>query len=75
VTDLKRQIETFVEHYNEHPTPFLWTASADSILAKHKMRETGQNPARGHNASQGQRIVFWWDNWRPDQDSNLGPSP
>lgn len=34
VTDLKRQIETFVEHYNEHPTPFLWTASADSILAK-----------------------------------------
>ncbi|HYW75367.1 MAG TPA: IS630 family transposase, partial [Gammaproteobacteria bacterium] len=34
VTDLKRQIETFVEHYNEHPTPFMWTATADSILAK-----------------------------------------
>lgn len=34
VTDLKRQIETFVTHYNEHPTAFMWTATADSIFAK-----------------------------------------
>lgn len=34
VADLKRQIQVFVQHYNQHPTPFMWTASADSILAK-----------------------------------------
>ncbi len=34
VADLKRQIRTFVDHYNEHPMPFMWTATADSILAK-----------------------------------------
>lgn len=34
VTDLKRKINEFVEHYNQHPVPFVWTATADSILAK-----------------------------------------
>ena len=34
VSDLKRKIETFVKHYNHHPRPFRWTATADSILAK-----------------------------------------
>lgn len=34
VTDLKRKIEAFVEHYNRHPRPFMWSATADSILAK-----------------------------------------
>ena len=34
VTDLRRQIERFVDHWNEHPKPFIWTATADSILAK-----------------------------------------
>jgi len=34
VTDLKRQINAFVEHYNQHPTPFKWTATTESILAK-----------------------------------------
>lgn len=34
VPDLKRKINDFVEHYNQHPTPFMWTATADSILAK-----------------------------------------
>jgi putative transposase len=34
VTDLKRQINAFVEHYNQHPQPFMWTATAESILAK-----------------------------------------
>jgi putative transposase len=34
VTDLKRKISDFVEHYNQHPRPFMWTATAESILAK-----------------------------------------
>jgi putative transposase len=34
VTDLKRKINEFVEHYNHHPQPFMWTATAESILAK-----------------------------------------
>lgn len=34
VADLKRKINEFVEHYNQHPRPFMWTATADSILAK-----------------------------------------
>ncbi len=34
VTDLKRKINTFVDHYNQHPKPFMWTATTESILAK-----------------------------------------
>ena len=34
VSDLKRQINTFVDNYNQHPKPFKWAATADSILAK-----------------------------------------
>ena len=34
VTELKRRINEFVEHYNQHPRPFMWTATSDSILAK-----------------------------------------
>jgi putative transposase len=34
VTDLKRQINAFVDNYNQHPQPFMWTATAESILAK-----------------------------------------
>jgi hypothetical protein len=34
VHDLKRQINLFVDTYNQHPKPFKWTATADSILAK-----------------------------------------
>jgi transposase len=34
VTDLKRKISEFVEHYNQHPRPFMWTATTESILAK-----------------------------------------
>lgn len=32
--DLRRHIERFVEHWNTHPRPFAWTATADSIFAK-----------------------------------------
>jgi putative transposase len=34
VIDLKRGIGEFVRQYNQHPRPFLWTATAESILAK-----------------------------------------
>lgn len=34
VKDLVRKIDHFVEHYNDRSTPFVWTATADSILAK-----------------------------------------
>jgi len=34
VTDLRRRIDSFVAHWNQHPKPFVWTATADSILQK-----------------------------------------
>ena len=32
--ELIRRIETFVDHYNTRSRPFVWTATADAILAK-----------------------------------------
>ncbi len=34
VRQLVLQIQRYVEHYNVHKRPFIWTATADSILAK-----------------------------------------
>jgi transposase len=34
VRQLVDKIEEYVAHYNEHKRPFVWTATADSILAK-----------------------------------------
>ncbi|MFZ2234942.1 MAG: IS630 family transposase, partial [Dokdonella sp.] len=34
VADLKRKINEFVTHYNQHPKPIMWTATAESILQK-----------------------------------------
>lgn len=34
VTDLRRQIDRFVADWNQHPKPFVWTATSESILAK-----------------------------------------
>jgi transposase len=34
VKELVRKIDHFVEHYNAHTRPFVWTATAESILAK-----------------------------------------
>ncbi|EWH00315.1 DDE endonuclease [Halomonas sp. BC04] len=36
VKDLVNKIEYFADHYNEHASPFIWTATADSILEKVK---------------------------------------
>ncbi len=34
VKELVRKIDHFVEHYNTHTCPFVWTVTAESILAK-----------------------------------------
>jgi putative transposase len=34
VKELVEKITRFVERYNKHPHPFMWTATADSIFAK-----------------------------------------
>jgi putative transposase len=34
VKDLTEKIDAFVQHYNRSTRPFVWTATADSILAK-----------------------------------------
>lgn len=34
VRDLTTKINQYVEHYNQHTRPFVWTATADSILRK-----------------------------------------
>jgi len=34
VPQLVAKIDQFVQHYNRHARPFLWTASADAILGK-----------------------------------------
>jgi putative transposase len=33
VKDLVRKIDDYVTNYNQHPKPFIWTATADSIFA------------------------------------------
>jgi putative transposase len=34
VKELINKIDNFVSHYDKNPQPFVWTATADSILAK-----------------------------------------
>lgn len=34
VRELVRKIDDYVTHYNSHKRPFVWTATADSIIAK-----------------------------------------
>jgi transposase len=34
VTELEQAIAQYIEHHNNHPKPFIWTASAADILAK-----------------------------------------
>jgi hypothetical protein len=62
VPDLMRKINDFVEHYYQHPKPFMWNATADSTLAKLKrlvqvicgtsLPRTGAHvSAKGHRAN------------------------
>jgi hypothetical protein len=34
VPELEAAIQTYIEHHNAAPKPFIWTASAKDILAK-----------------------------------------
>jgi len=34
VRELVAKIQQYIDNYNRHPRPFIWTATADSILAK-----------------------------------------
>jgi len=34
VKDLVNKIDQYVEHYNANSRPFVWTATAESIIAK-----------------------------------------
>ena len=34
VDELEQAIAQYIEHHNKNPKPFIWTASADDILAK-----------------------------------------
>jgi len=34
VVDLQRAINDYLEHHNANPKPFVWTASASSIIEK-----------------------------------------
>ena len=34
VAELEQAIAQYIEHHNKNPKPFIWTASADDILAK-----------------------------------------
>ena len=34
VKDLVAKIDAYVQRYKQHPQPFIWTATADSIIAK-----------------------------------------
>ncbi|PWB81817.1 MAG: hypothetical protein C3F08_01130 [Candidatus Methylomirabilota bacterium] len=34
VADLKRKVDQFVQHYRQHPKPFVWATAAELILAK-----------------------------------------
>jgi hypothetical protein len=34
VTDLIKQIRAYIDHWSANSKPFIWTATADEILAK-----------------------------------------
>jgi transposase len=36
VTDLIAAIEAYIEHHNNNPKPFVWTAKAEDIIAKYR---------------------------------------
>jgi len=43
VDDLHGVIDEYINAYNDHPTSFVWTASANDILAKVKRARTKLN--------------------------------
>jgi hypothetical protein len=36
VADLIAAIQAYIEHHNQNPKPFVWTAKAEDIIAKYR---------------------------------------
>jgi hypothetical protein len=34
ITELTQEITTWANHWNDHPKPFIWNATADDIITK-----------------------------------------
>ena len=49
VPDLITSIETYLEAHNEHPKPYVWTATAEDILAKVQRARTKLNALANQN--------------------------
>jgi transposase len=50
VTVLVKQIRDYITHWNNHATPFTWTATADEILAKVKLVQANIKKLVDNNA-------------------------
>jgi transposase len=50
VTVLIKQIRDYITHWNTHPTPFVWTATAEEILAKVRLVQTSIKKLVDNNA-------------------------
>jgi hypothetical protein len=49
VPELKAAIHEYLDHHNAHPKPFVWTKSAEQILAKvSRARRTRETVAQGN---------------------------
>ena len=50
VTVLVKQIRDYIDHWNSDPKPFMWTATADEILAKVQLVQTSIRKLVDNNA-------------------------
>jgi hypothetical protein len=48
VTELENAIHEWIEHRNQDPKPFTWTAKAKPILASHRRAQKALSAADGH---------------------------
>jgi len=47
---LIKQIRDYITHWNAHPTPFVWTATAEEILAKVRLVQASIKKLVDNNA-------------------------
>jgi hypothetical protein len=66
VAELKQAIDMYIEDHNDHPWPFIWSASATDILAK----VTRAKAAQAAVGRQGQTQVAHWTSQRSDRCGN-----
>jgi hypothetical protein len=50
VTVLVKKIRDYIAHWNTHAAPFVWTATADEILAKVKLVQANIKKLVDNNA-------------------------